>query len=176
MKSYLQKIFSQFLIAGILFACMVAGYAFAALTTFQPGTPIKSADVNANFSSLDDRVNKALPTQKGKLAYATILSGGNLLGPIPTFNSTGSDIKTATSGDGNYGVTFVNVAENGNYSFQCHVTAISDIANPRFCQVSPFSGPNVFPGTVGNDLQISVFCFDKTGTPANTAFNLMCLW
>jgi len=90
-----------------LFGLVVTGLGALAATlvpnTFQPGTPIKAADVNANFSALNAAIT-GLQTSAGQLADGSVTAGKLAASPAPTkgqvlaFNGTGLTWATPSAG------------------------------------------------------------------------------
>lgn len=124
--------------------------------TFTAGTPIKSADVNANFAALRDSTNSRLQSKAGRLAYVEF--PGCTTSPCLAsrkFNSMGGDVTAVRTSTGNYTVTFVGLAAglpSSGYGFGS--VTVNDFGD-QFVTCKHYG----FSVTASNDVRLIVSCY-----------------
>ncbi|GEM_PF-5596035 len=181
----------KFIYAAVVLFGVGIGLAVDVPNTFTAGTPIKAAEMNANFTALkaavttlenkvaaqeatitnltnrlqvlENKLSKiadgqyAMPSDKGKLAYVSVTSSGNV--GSSSFTPSGDTISTSRNGTGSYTVSFTGVT--GNFYGNVQLTSFLP---GHYC------GVNSYTHGVDLSLSVSIKCYDGSGNLSDTSF------
>lgn len=158
----------SWIIGGILgFATAAIVVQASVVNIFAPGDTLSSTAVNQNFTDLDTRLAaleaNATTSRNGNLAYLWVST--NTASPVYTYNPTGGTNAVVNNSVGNYTVSFPGLGgANGGFAMvskyasgdiNCHVASWTNGANG------------------GQDVAVTVFCYDGAGNLADSAFTAL---